>query len=81
MRTPADTDTGTTQDSEGRGHRPPAYGVPSPDLLARAYGVPMIMVFLILVVLGLCSCFGWVSGVGALPGGGWVGVGAGWDGV
>ncbi|WP_327293016.1 hypothetical protein [Streptomyces sp. NBC_01198] len=37
MRTPADTDTcTTTQDAEGRGPRPPAYGVPSPDLLARA---------------------------------------------
>lgn len=37
MRTPADTDTRTTtQDAEGRGPRPPAYGVPSPDLLALA---------------------------------------------
>lgn len=37
MRAHADTDTGTTApDSEGRGPRPPAYGAPSPDLLARA---------------------------------------------
>ncbi|WP_329171285.1 hypothetical protein [Streptomyces sp. NBC_01477] len=36
MRTPADTDTRTTDARpEGRGPRPPAYGVPSPDLLAR----------------------------------------------
>jgi hypothetical protein len=37
MRTPADTDTRTTTpDSQGRGPRPPAYSVPSPDLLALA---------------------------------------------
>lgn len=37
MRTHADTDAGTTApDVERRSHRPPAYGVPSPDLLARA---------------------------------------------
>ncbi|MEU5825947.1 hypothetical protein [Streptomyces sp. NPDC047803] len=33
MRAPTDT---TAKASEGRGLQPPAYGAPSPDLLARA---------------------------------------------
>jgi hypothetical protein len=42
------------------------------------YDVPMIMVFLISFVLGVCSCFGWMVGVAVCPGVcgcGWVPVG------